>query len=90
MPRVNMQDIPKDVLSRVYKEMAYQPFHVRPFIPIFTKDYEELPELKGMFAKGERVVVKGRTFKVVYLSNESVTLEPVSLEIKGVESEKGE
>lgn len=88
MPRVNMKDLPKDVLSSIYKEIAYPPSHTRPFISIFTKDYEELQELKEMFAEGERVVVNGRTFKVAYLNGESVTLEPVPLEIKGVESEK--
>lgn len=50
-----------------------------PTVVRCTENFEVLQGMKGLFSKGEKVVLKGKTFQVVHLTNESVMLEPVSL-----------
>ena len=58
--------------------------------PVFTIINDKGEELKGPkanFIVGERVVLKGRTYKVAYLNSEQLTLEPVSMLITREEEE---
>jgi len=43
---------------------------------------KEITGPEVVFKIGERVVIKNKTYKVVYLNSEQVTLEPVSMIIE--------
>lgn len=82
MPTPNIQDFPrnqrKDDDSEKLRKLFETPQgFLPPTVVMCTKDFGILPGMKGLFAKGEKVILKGRTFQVVHLTNESVMLEPV-------------
>ena len=45
------------------------------------------PGLASMFSVGDKVVIKDKTFKVVYVNESFVGFEPVSIIIKSIKEE---
>jgi hypothetical protein len=80
--RPNIQNFPRNErngdVERLRKLLNPLVGVVPPEVLRCSQDFTVLPGMRGIFSKGEKVVLKGRTFQVVHVTSESVMLEPVS------------
>lgn len=57
-------------------------------IELLRPDGSPVPKHWAIFTVGEEVIIKGYTFRVVYMNESAITLEPVGIPIIDPEKEK--
>jgi len=81
---------PETNLSRLTDLMIEQGKRLSkmPALTLFDANGKEITGPEATFRVGERVVVKGGTYKVVYLNSKQVTLEPVDMVLDATEGDQ--
>jgi hypothetical protein len=81
VPNPSIQNFPRNErnrdVERLRKMLNIPGGFVQSEVLRCREDFTVLPGMKGLFSKGEKVILKGRTFQVVHVTSESVMLEPV-------------
>jgi hypothetical protein len=92
VPNPNLQNFPRNErngdVERLRKMLSIPVGFVQSEVLRCSQDFTVLPGMKGLFSKGEKVVLKGRTFQVVHVTSESVMLEPVSFVLENSSGQK--
>jgi hypothetical protein len=77
MPLPNYQDLPKKLADTLwfYRHAHEKGVSKMRKIVLGGLDFLPKPGLSGLFAKGEKVIIKDSTFEVVYVNETCVTFE---------------
>jgi hypothetical protein len=67
--------------------LKQSPLSIQDGMTLLRPDGSPVPKHWSVFKEGELIEVKGSTFKVAYINESSVTLEPANLLIKEPDNE---